>query len=145
MATELHAIDLEAQDDPRTRGIEGYAHMGRLMGERPDVAIFRSFSAFSAENLLYLQAELVALENDLRVAQASDKTSLHAQRRRYGVDWMRLSGSLEEETSEHRGADDGMQWATVLEMRAKLKEYRACLFPFRTMVAGSALMYGGDV
>lgn len=122
MATELNNLDLEAQS--AGRGIAGYDLMGKLMGEYPETAIFRSFCSFSAENLLYLQAELVALENELRDAQREDQTSTHIERRRYAVNWARLSGSLDAEASHQ---DDGTQWAIVLEMRSKMREYREFL------------------
>jgi hypothetical protein len=53
--------------------MKGYAKLGLLMGEFPEVAILRRFSALSAQNLLYLQAELRQLEVDLRkYAQEDD-------------------------------------------------------------------------
>jgi hypothetical protein len=125
MATiEMSQIDLEAQRAATDTERRGYSLLGRLMGDYPGVAIFRSFSSFSAENLLYLQAELVALEDDLRQAQKEDRTSPHRERRQYGVNWTQLNESLEREDSSS-GREDGTQWATILDMREKLKEYRA--------------------
>jgi hypothetical protein len=43
----------------------GYPKIARLMGENPDLAIFRSFRELNARNLLYYQAELVHLEDQL--------------------------------------------------------------------------------
>jgi hypothetical protein len=103
--------------------VPGYALLGKLMWEHSDTAIFRSFGAFSAENLLYLQAELVGLENELRYAQKADQGSPHPERQRYAVNWVGLSQSAGEDACER---DDGTQWQIVLEMRSKLKEYRSC-------------------
>ena len=46
--------------------MEGYSKLASLMGTYSDTLIFRHFGALSAQNLLYLQAELVHLEHELR-------------------------------------------------------------------------------
>jgi hypothetical protein len=42
--------------------VNGYPKLARHMGASPEIAIFRRFGALNAQNLLYLQAELVHLE-----------------------------------------------------------------------------------
>ncbi|KAM7198541.1 hypothetical protein V8F33_005047 [Rhypophila sp. PSN 637] len=63
----------DSKEQPNTARIpprrEGYGLLGRLMGEAPEAAIFRSFAAISAEDLLYRQAELISLEKDWRETQ----------------------------------------------------------------------------
>lgn len=44
----------------------GYHKLARELGIRPQSAISRTFGALNARNLLYLQAELTALELALR-------------------------------------------------------------------------------
>lgn len=116
MATiELGNVDIEAQIPMTRKG--GYDLMGRLMGEVPETGIFRSFTTLSAENLLYLQAEMVTLETDWREAQQANKDSpdVAKQRRIYNWDDLRHSGEA---------GDEQDQWDDVLEIREKLKEYR---------------------
>lgn len=90
----------------------GYTKLASLMGENPEIAIFRRFSALNAKNLLYLQAELVNLEARLQ-RYAAD--GANAKNGVYETDWFALS------RSEKDG--DQRQWETFLNIRAKLKEY----------------------
>ena len=38
---------------------EGYSHLATLMSYNPETAIFRGFDMLNAQNLLYLQVELI--------------------------------------------------------------------------------------
>jgi hypothetical protein len=102
--------------------MEGYAKMAFLMGEFPEVAIFRRFGALNAQNLLYLQAELKELETSLRKYALEDQNSGHPERIYYSKDWFTLKESCD---ATYEGAD-GNQWSTMLSIRAKLKEYSMC-------------------
>jgi hypothetical protein len=99
--------------------MEGYAKMAFLMGEYPEVAVFRRFGALNAQNLLYLQAELKDLETSLRNYALEDQNSGHPERIFYSKDWFTLKNSCD---ATYEGAD-GNQWSTILSIRAKLKEY----------------------
>ena len=90
------------------------------MGSHPEVAILRRFGALNAQNLLYLQAELVALEQDLRAISAEDSSSNEQDRANYSRDWYALSRSQNQTTG---GEDARKQWQTILLIREKLKEY----------------------
>jgi DNA-binding HxlR family transcriptional regulator len=103
--------------------MDGYAKMGRLMGEYPEVAIFRRFGALNMENLLLLQAELQDLEIRLRELQKADLESGHVDRTNYSRDWYTLKESGD---SVAEPGNDGQQWALMLEIRDKLKEYSEC-------------------
>lgn len=94
------------------RRADGYDRLASLMGEVDDVAIFRRFGALSAEDLLYRQAELAELEEDLRHYQQEDKDAGDPERARYNLNWGKLRDS------------DGAQLQTILEIRTKLKDYR---------------------
>ena len=112
--------------------MEGYAKLGSLMGAHSEFAIVRRFGSLNAENLLYLQAELVSLEHDLRIAQAEDNHSNHPDRARYSRDWYSLSRSINANDdlgpSESRPKDRGRekQWKIILQIREKLKDYSWC-------------------
>ncbi|KAK4692568.1 hypothetical protein P7C71_g4665, partial [Lecanoromycetidae sp. Uapishka_2] len=47
--------------------MEGYAKLSSCMSADYEFAIFRKFGALNLQNLLYYQAELMDLEEDLRV------------------------------------------------------------------------------
>ncbi|KAL2037315.1 hypothetical protein N7G274_010004 [Stereocaulon virgatum] len=95
--------------------MEGYSKIASLMGDYPDALIFRRFSALSAQNLLYLQAELVHLEHELRECTVMNEPSGDAAGRAiFSKDWFTLAS---------HSAGNEPQWRTMLQIRAKLKEY----------------------
>jgi len=100
---------------------QGYDALGSLMGAFPETAILRKFGALSAQDLLLRQAELVALEEDLRIYQKEDKESGHKDRERYALSWNKLRRSGKEDALE---GNDSTQLETLLTIREKLKEYR---------------------
>ncbi|KAM0798017.1 hypothetical protein BDR22DRAFT_823820 [Usnea florida] len=73
--------------------MKGYAKLASLMGAHPEVAIFRRFGTSNALNLLYLQAEIVALERDLRTYTTADDSSSDPSRAIHSRDWYTLSQS----------------------------------------------------
>lgn len=93
--------------------MEGYAKIAHLMGEHPEFAIFRRFRALNMQNLLYLQAEIIHLEAELRRLAREDMK--HGGRQDHPHDWWSLSQGQEE--------GDAKQWEKVLEIREKLEEY----------------------
>jgi len=102
------------------RHVNGYPKLAHHMGASPEIAIFRRFGALNAQNLLYLQAELVHLEKTLREFEKRDSQSSEGMKSQYARDWFWLS------RSENDGNDD--QWQTVLAIRKKLVEYSKQLF-----------------
>lgn len=89
----------------------------------PETAIFRRFGFLNAQNLLYMQAELVSLENQLRRLQAEDAEAGSAVRSRYAENWFYLSTA----TTEDGGNDE--QWELMKEIRSKLKDYSEFRLP----------------
>jgi hypothetical protein len=94
---------------------EGYPKLAKQMGQYPETAIFSRFGDLNAQNLLYLQAELVHLQARLRSYEASNSKSQNGNKALYARDWYWLENSAAE--------GDGEQWQTMLEIRTKLKEY----------------------
>lgn len=95
----------------------------------PETAIFRRFGFLNAQNLLYMQAELVSLENQLRRLQAEDAEAGSAVRSRYAENWFYLSTA----TTEDGGNDE--QWELMKEIRSKLKDYNDTLLQQIRLVA----------
>lgn len=94
--------------------MEGYAKLASLMGAYPEVAILRRFGALNIQNLLYLQAELVHLENELRESSRANQQSGDVHRVTMSKDWFTLA---------HYHEGNERQWAVALRIREKLKEY----------------------
>ncbi|KAF2435295.1 hypothetical protein EJ08DRAFT_625712 [Tothia fuscella] len=93
----------------------GYAFFSRLIRVERRFMIYRSFAELNARNLLYLQAELVDLEQDLLYVTGKDYCSKDMAERRFLLNARELREG------------NGQQWAKVLEIREKLKEYNAAL------------------
>ena len=93
---------------------EGHAKIATFMSQNTEFAIFRRFRKLNYQNLLYLQAELIHLERDLR--ELAERDSNDANRTFYCKDWWFLAQNEEEH-------DDREQWEKVLQIREKLKEY----------------------
>lgn len=99
---------------------DGYAKIATLMAQVPETAVFRRFGELNARNLLYMQAELVALENKLQRYSREDCMSREAHRQDYGLDWQTLQDSVKDDASE---GHDSSQWSTMLQIRAALEKY----------------------
>jgi hypothetical protein len=84
------------------------------MAQYSENAVFRRFSSLGTRNLLYLQAELVHLEQKLCRLEAADSASSEGRRAAYSKDWYWLNDSPEENDE---------QLKIVLSIRSKLKEY----------------------
>lgn len=94
------------------------------MGRMPEASIFRRFTNLNIQNVLYMQAELVRLEEELHSYQVEDagvdESESSDQRWTYARNWYNLSTSAEKETGVIK---DPKQWCTVKEIRRKLRIY----------------------
>ncbi len=93
--------------------MEGYNKLATLMGEeRTDghFLIFQKFESISAQNLLYLQAEICNLKETFdKIAEIDSEDP---EKQIFTQDWEALSSS-----------PDSGQWKKWLELRRKLNEY----------------------
>jgi hypothetical protein len=103
---------------------DGYPKLAEHMSSAPEISIFRRFSALNIQNLLYLQAELTALEKELQTLEAESATcDTGDPRSQYCRDWEWLNMA-----DEKSGINP--QWQLCLRMRAILKEYsKQFLYP----------------
>ena len=83
------------------------------MGIVPEMAIFRRFGDLNTQNLLYLQAELINYEAELRKLEQRDAKD-SGEKERYSSDWIKLR------LSKVRG--DGAQWEKFKDIRLTLQE-----------------------
>lgn len=103
--------------------VGGYPKLAAQMEILPELAIFRRFGALNAQNLLYMQAELTSLEEDLQEQQLFDSRSPEGNRVRHATDWHWLSVS--------RNTGTGEQQELVLKIRKVLKDYSIWIQPHK--------------
>jgi hypothetical protein len=114
--SELPAIPLD-------KLVAGYPKLAGLMGLFPELAILRRFGSLNMRNLLYMQAELVYLENELQECELADKYARSRdERTRYRSNWFWLR-----ESARYGEGEPSRQLRLVLKIREKLKEYSESL------------------
>ena len=87
------------------------------MSTDSEFAIYRTFGALNAQNLLYYQAELLGLEDDLNDIASRDRISQDSEKREFAYNWAELSQATD-------GKD--LQLEKFMKIRRTLKEYSQC-------------------
>lgn len=101
---------------PRPHLPAGHPRLAELMSGRPQMWIYRRFGYLNSQNLLYMQAELMGLEKELKDLQMQDATNTsrqdsietgeqvpHDNHRRRAGDWKELSKTTSHATEEAGG------------------------------------------
>ncbi|KAK3652931.1 hypothetical protein LTR56_004879 [Elasticomyces elasticus] len=97
------------------------------MSEHSESAQVLRFGDINVQNILYLQAEISALRQDLRAAEKQANDSQSGDPRLFAVDWYTLAHTLD---------DDGKlngQWQKVLQLRQLMKEYNEAVLHYHQM------------
>lgn len=94
--------------------MEGYAKLSSVMSTDSEFAIYRKFGALNARNLLYHQAELLGLEDDLDDIASKDRNSHDSEKREFAYDWAVLSQAAD---------GKNLQYEKFLKIRKTLREY----------------------
>jgi hypothetical protein len=92
----------------------GYERLSRLISTYPELAIYRKFSTLCTKMLLYKQAELQHLENELSIISQID--ARNPQKSDYTVSWEAMNNASEQ------GGDD-LQKRKILEIDEKMDKY----------------------
>lgn len=102
----------------------GFAQVARWIALDPDkeTSIYRQFSELAAKNLLYLQAELLVLENKLELLDRNDAKSDNMDLVDAIMTWETLERQYNTGSEEARVRMD-----LVNKIRAKIKEYHEAL------------------
>ena len=103
-----------ATPSPTPPKVGGYAKLSSLMSTDPEFAIYRKFGALNAQNLLYYQAELMGLEDDLQEIAARDRASEDIEKQDFEGNWYELS---------HASPGKDLQLKKFIKIRRVLKEY----------------------
>ena len=94
--------------------MEGYAKLSSVMSTDSEFAIFRKFGALNAQNLLYYQAELLDLEDDLNDLASRDRLSQDSDKREFANNWGELSQAAD---------GKNLQYKKFMKIRKTLREY----------------------
>ncbi|KAH8629391.1 hypothetical protein IG631_16648 [Alternaria alternata] len=96
----------------------GYPGLAKLMGQglNEGSGIFKQFAELNVRNLLYMQAELLCLEQELEAITHVDENGDDPTTKNFARSvW------------EMRKASNSPQWDKILEIRNKLRQYNDCL------------------
>lgn len=94
--------------------MDGYAKVASLMCKYEEFAILKRFKSLNYQNLLYRQAEITYLQEDLEKLAARDAAD--PDREFYAKDWWALAHTATKQ-------EGGEQWRKVQQIRKKLDEY----------------------
>lgn len=94
--------------------MDGYAKVAHLMAKYEEFAILKRFKALSYQSLLYRQAEITYLQEDLEKLAERDVTD--PARQYHTKDWWALAHT-------ETGQEGGEQWHKVQQIRKKLDDY----------------------
>lgn len=90
------------QNSVRERpALQGYPKLARFIGERPGFAIFRRFSELNARNLLYLQAELLDIEEELYETEMDDQRDQDLRQLQFSMRGMVLASTFLSTTTDN--------------------------------------------
>jgi hypothetical protein len=92
--------------------MEGYTKIANFMGRYPESAQVLRFSDINLQSILYLQAEIYGLREDLRKLESQCNQSTSEDQKNFALDWYTLAN-----------AQDTTQWKLVLKLRPLLKQY----------------------
>lgn len=92
-----------------------YVDLCSVMSKHPEVFILRAFSSLNVKNLLYYQAELLYLEQELHEIESEDQSCEESPRKRYAGNWKSLGMSSIDRpkigsTGTKASPRDSLQW-----------------------------------
>lgn len=103
-------------------GVQGsYGRLAALMGNLPELAIFRKFHEINIQNLLTMQSELVHLEEEYKDICEEDANSECEITRSYQKDWKALQKS--------KGMGGTLQKDAQSRLQVKLAAYSKISLP----------------
>ncbi|KAF4243136.1 hypothetical protein CNMCM6805_001738 [Aspergillus fumigatiaffinis] len=103
--------------------VEGYDKLAAFLGSHPEFQYFRRFSTLNTKNLLYLQAELANLEQELKniIQEDRELAAQEEKKQKYPFSVWHLKSSANDPSV------DSYQWDKVKEVRELLYQYNAAL------------------
>ena len=94
--------------------MEGYTKIASFMGQHPESAMTLRFSDINLQSILYLQAEIYGLRQDLRLEERENAALPDLKRQ--ALNWHLLAHDSESGEKTER-------WKKIEQLRHLLKEY----------------------
>ncbi|RHZ65491.1 uncharacterized protein CDV56_105129 [Aspergillus thermomutatus] len=110
-----HAPSDNQASTSRASKTDGYDKLAAWIASDRGLSIYRRFARLNAKNLLYLQAEIITVAEDLQEIIDEDQKSEDAKVKRYSTSVWYLKNT------------PSLQWARFLELRRLLNEYNNAL------------------
>ncbi|KIW81816.1 hypothetical protein Z517_04842 [Fonsecaea pedrosoi CBS 271.37] len=107
--------------------MEGYTKIASFMGKHPESAQVLRFSDLNLQNILYLQAEIYGLREDLRKIEAQTQNAPSDDLNDFALDWFTLASTQDENGRVNQ------QWQKFLQLRPLLKEYNEAVIQYHQM------------
>lgn len=97
--------------------MEGYAKIASFMSSHSESAQVLRFSDISLQNILYLQAEIYGLREDLRHIEKQNQSSSSEELKSFSLDWFTLA------STQNDNGQTNEQWQKFVKLRKLLKDY----------------------
>ena len=123
-ADQCLATYLNRMSTMNIRPVEGYDKLATFIASDPGLAFFRRFTKLNMKSLLYYQAEIANIEDDLDFIIQNDKDSQDDEKQGYPFSVRELKDSMRRAKEEHP-----TQWLKIQEVRELLEKYSQCFIP----------------
>lgn len=115
--------------------MSGYDKLASFIGLDRGLSIYKRFASLNAKNILYLQAELVNLEAELKNIALEDIRSENPEKEPFPYSVFHLKRSYQIHEYENDQIGHPTQWLKVLEIRQLLKEYSSSFHTSESFIA----------
>lgn len=102
--------------------MEGYAKIAAFMSQHPESALVLRFSDINLQNILYLQAEIYGLREDLRRVEGQNRAASSDDLKAFSLDWATLAQTKVD-------GEVNQQWERAKRLRVLLKDYSEKCLP----------------
>lgn len=122
--------------------VSGYPHLAATMARHPAMPMFRTFSVLKIKSILYYQAELAHLGEELSDIEEEDRRCADAPRRGLSADFYAFQNAGMTQHPRPVGTTPPptpkeaktRQWRLVCKIRSVLESYREIATNFRRAV-----------
>ncbi|KAL9084655.1 MAG: hypothetical protein Q9159_005136 [Coniocarpon cinnabarinum] len=118
-SSEVENIESVSESGEKVR-MGNYQKLSDFMGTSPTMSMFRRFTSLNVQNLLFLQAELAYLEDELESIRQEEQGSDDELSEKRTRDSLQSFSSLKEISED---GSHSLQYETILKIREKLNEY----------------------